>query len=98
MSEQSLVLREMLSTALAPLAAADGGEIYLEELGEQEFSLHWAGRYAGSPAAALLHEEIAVPLIRQLAPQAIVRWSSGHIVPTNAKRVAPLPSLQADSE
>jgi hypothetical protein len=89
MTNRSGPIREALSEVLAPLAAVDGGRIYLVQIGDQVVSLHWAGRYAGSPASALLHSEVAVPLIRQVAPDTVVYWSSGHIVPASAELIQP---------
>jgi hypothetical protein len=85
-------VREALSKVLAPLVAAEGGRIYLQELGESEFLVHWAGRYAGSPAVELLHNEVTLPLIQRVAPGSIVRWSSGRLVPAKAELVEPTPS------
>ncbi len=89
MNNQSGHIREVLSEALAPLVAADGGRIYLSQVNDEELSLHWAGRYAGSPASGLLHEEIAVPLIQRVAPGMIVRWSSGCLIPSGAELIEP---------
>lgn len=89
MNNRSGPIREVLSEALAPLVAAGGGRIYLSNLNDEELSLHWAGRYAGSPASSLLHEEIAVPLIHRVAPGIIVRWSSGCLIPIGAELIEP---------
>lgn len=87
MNNRSGLIREALSEALAPLVAAGGGQIYFSELGEDELLLHWAGRYAGSPACGLLHEELALPVIHRIAPTMIVRWSSGRIIPPGAELI-----------
>lgn len=71
------------------MLAVDGGQIYLEEVTERELLIHWAGRYAGSPAVAVLHTELAVPLIQRIAPGTLVRWSSGQLIPPNARLVSP---------
>jgi hypothetical protein len=89
MTNRSGLIRDVLSEVLAPIVAADGGQLYFEQVNDHEVSLHWAGRYAGSPAAGLLHEEVAVPLIRQVAPDTIVKWSSGFLVPPQAELVRP---------
>jgi hypothetical protein len=82
-------VREALSKVVAPLASAEGGRIYLEALGDSEVLIHWAGRYAGSPAVELLHVEVTLPLIQRVAPGTIVRWSSGRLIPQGAVLVEP---------
>lgn len=99
MSNRSGLIRDVLAEVLAPIVAADGGRIYLEQTGDNEVSIHWAGRYAGHPAAWLLHEELAVPLIRRVSPDTEVKWSSGWLVPPGAELVTPVagpPSVPKD--
>jgi Fe-S cluster biogenesis protein NfuA len=90
MNNQSGKIREVLAEALAPLVAAGGGRIYLSELSDEALLLHWAGRYAGSPASGVLHEELAVPLIRRIAPSVVVKWSSGRLIPSGAELIQPI--------
>lgn len=89
MNNRSGPIRDALSAVLAPLVAADGGQVYIEEMANEGVLLHWAGRYAGSPAAGLVHEEIAVPLIQRVAPGTIVRWSCGALIPRHAELIVP---------
>lgn len=93
MNFRSGPIREALSKVVAPLVAVDGGHLYLTKLDDGEVALHWAGRYAGSPAACLLHEEIVVPLIDRLAPGIVVTWSSGCIIPIGAELIEPVDGL-----
>lgn len=80
-------IRQALSELLAPLVAMEGGEIYLSDGPDGALTLHWAGRYSGSSAAALVHQELAVPLIEAVAPGTVVRWSSGRLIPAKAERL-----------
>jgi hypothetical protein len=98
MTNRSGLIRGALSEMLAPLVAAEGGQVYFEEVGDEEVSLHWAGRYAGSPAAGLLHEEVAVPLVQQVAPGTLVKWSSGRLVPAKAELIEPAKTRVEGSE
>jgi hypothetical protein len=90
MKNRSGQIQVALAEALAPIVAADGGAVYMAEAGEDELLLHWAGRYAGSPACVILHEELALPIIRRLAPGVVVKWSSGRLIPDGAKLIEPL--------
>lgn len=89
MSSRTGPIRQVLSELLAPLVAKEGGSVYFMESEDGVLTLHWAGRYSGNPATALIHEEIAVPLIQEIAPGTIVKWSSGRLVPTDAELVEP---------
>lgn len=91
MSSRTGPIRQVLSELLAPLVAKEGGQLYLMESEDGVLTLHWAGRYSGNPATALIHEEIAVPLIREVAPGTVVKWTSGRLIPTNAELVEPQP-------
>jgi hypothetical protein len=71
------------------MVTSEGGEIYLTCVNDREVSIHLAGRYSGSPAAALLHQELALPLIESVAQGTIVNWSSGHIIPQEAEKLVP---------
>lgn len=92
------LIRQILSEALAPLVQAEGGELYLQSLGEREVSLHLTGRYSGSPAASLVCQELALPLIESVAPGTEVRWTTGKLVPVGSERVAPIADSSGASE
>lgn len=87
MSNRPPPLRQVLSELLAPLVAMEGGEIYVSEDADGILNLHWAGRYSGSSAAGLVHQELALPLIEAVAPGTVVRWSSGRLIPAQAQRL-----------
>ncbi|MDX2055868.1 MAG: NifU family protein [Polyangiaceae bacterium] len=78
---------ELLETVLAPLLAADGGELYLVSASESLVSLHLGGRYSGCPGNNLVRRRILEPAIATVAPGARVDVSSGAIVPPGARKL-----------
>lgn len=92
MSSRTGPIRQALCELLAPLVAKEGGQLFLLEGEDSSVTLHWAGRYSGSPATALIHAEIAVPLIEEIAPGTLIKWSSGRLVPEGAEPLEPITS------
>lgn len=94
MSSRTQVIRQVLTEVLVPMVTSEGGELYLICVSENEVAIHLTGRYSGSPAATLLCQELALPLIDAVAKGTIVNWSSGRLVPPNAEKLVaePLPA------
>lgn len=89
MSSRTEQIRQAVAEFLVPMVEREGGEIYLTSIQEREISIHLAGRYAGSPAASLLYQELILPLVEAVAPGTIVHWSSGRVIPRTAVRTLP---------
>ena len=76
-----------LHDVLAPLVEADGGELYLVDLGKRELRLHLAGRFAGCPGNALVERRVIEPLIRSVHRELAVKVTSGSLIPSGAQRI-----------
>jgi len=81
------LIRQILTEILAPMVSAEGGELYLTTIHDREIAIHLAGRFAGSPGAGLIYQELALPLIEAVAPGTSVHWSSGRIIPNGAEEL-----------
>lgn len=72
---------------LAPLIAADGGELYLVSANDEEIALHLSGACAGCPGAPLTTAKIIEPLLFEQAEGHRVVVTAGAIIPTGAKKL-----------
>jgi Fe-S cluster biogenesis protein NfuA len=72
---------------LAPLVAADGGELYIVQAAEGEVALHLGGRFSGCPGNTLVTRRFIEPLIQSVAPRARVTVTSGHLIPEGATHI-----------
>jgi Fe-S cluster biogenesis protein NfuA len=97
MSSPTQRIREALSEVIVPLVTFEGGEVYFSCVSEREVSIHLAGRYSGSPAAALVYQELALPLIESVAQGTLVSLSSGNIIPPGAEKLVTLASSMSHS-
>lgn len=80
----------MLSTCrelIWPLVRADGGELYVVSVTADDIHIHLAGTCAGCPGATFTGERLVEPLVKQVAPKATVRITTGWQVPDGAQRV-----------
>ncbi len=85
----SAALLELLENVLAPLMAADGGELYLVSANEDLVSLHLGGRFSGCPGNNLVRRRIIEPAVAALAPRARLEVSSGALLPAGARKLGP---------
>lgn len=77
----------VVSQVLAPLIAADGGELYLVSAEDSGVSLHLTGRFSGCPGNTLARRRVIEPAITAAVPGAIVTLTSGPLVPNGAKKM-----------
>lgn len=82
-------LLELLENILAPLMAADGGELYLVSADEDLVSLHLGGRFSGCAGNNLVRRRIIEPAVAAVAPRARLEVSSGAILPAGARKLGP---------
>jgi Fe-S cluster biogenesis protein NfuA len=80
-------LLRVISEVLAPLIAADGGELYLVSAEDSGVSLHVTGRFSGCPGNTLARRRVIEPAITAAVPGAIVTLTSGPLVPEGAKKI-----------
>jgi Fe-S cluster biogenesis protein NfuA len=71
----------------APLVHADGGEIYLVAVTQDDVHIHLAGTCAGCPGAMMTRDRLLQPALQVLLPKAQLRVTTGWRVPEGAKRV-----------
>lgn len=79
----------VLTDVIAPLVRADGGELYLVELGDGRVRLHLAGRFAGCPGNTIVTRRVIEPALSAAAPGTEVVVSSGSLIPDGSKRLTP---------
>ncbi|MCC6217672.1 MAG: NifU family protein [Polyangiaceae bacterium] len=91
MPEPPPTVQSVLAQVLAPLIAADGGELYLVAASADEVHVHLAGRFAGCPGNELVVRRVIEPALLAALPGGAVRVSSGALIPQGAERVAPAP-------
>ncbi len=72
---------------LAPLVRADGGILYLVEVGTDDVHIHLSGTCAGCPGANLTRDRMIEPAVRTVAPKAKVRVTTGWRVPAGAEEI-----------
>jgi Fe-S cluster biogenesis protein NfuA len=78
---------KMCREILAPLVRADGGEMYLVEVGSEEVHVHLAGTCAGCPGASLTRDRLLEPAFASVAPKLTLKVTTGWIVPQGAEKV-----------
>ncbi|MBS2019883.1 MAG: NifU family protein [Deltaproteobacteria bacterium] len=76
-----------LSEFVAALVRADGGELYLVNASHDDVHLHLSGTCAGCPGASMTKERLLEPAVRNVAPKATLKVTTGWRVPEGAKRV-----------
>jgi Fe-S cluster biogenesis protein NfuA len=69
---------------IAPLVAADGGDISLVGIESDAISLHLGGTCSGCPGTQVTAAAVIEPAIRVVAPTMRVTVSSGLLVPKGA--------------
>ena len=89
MESARVEIRKILEQVLAPLVEADGGQLYVLKLEEEQVELHLAGRFAGCPGNEVVARRIIGPAISAVAPDAVCVVTSGALVPEGATRVHP---------
>ncbi len=88
MADRQAVLAT-LSSIVAPMVEADGGELYLVSVDGDEVRLHLAGACAGCPGTTLTSRGVIEPAVRATSPSARVSVSSGVLIPPGAELVTP---------
>ena len=89
MPEASNELLQVLRDVLAPMVAADEGELYLVGQTGNTVALHLRGRFSGCPGNTLVARRIIEPLIVAAVPNAELRLTSGYLVPEGASLIVP---------
>lgn len=84
-SRQQLV--DLCRDVLAPLLAADGGELYLVSAQDEVLAIHLGGTCAGCPGSPITVASVIRPAVQKLSPTARVVVSMGARVPPGAVRV-----------
>jgi len=74
---------------IAPLVEGDGGELWVVVADSETIHLHLAGLCAGCPGASLTDRFLVRPALQPLAPKAVVRLTTGFVIPPGAVRIGP---------
>jgi Fe-S cluster biogenesis protein NfuA len=78
-----------LSEFVAALVNADGGELYLVTATADDVHVHLTGTCAGCPGSTMTRERLVEPAVRNVAPKATIKVTTGPRVPDGAKKIAP---------
>lgn len=78
---------ELCRDVIAPLIAADGGQVYLVCATQQELVLHLAGRCSGCPGFCCTVSTLIEPCVHAINPDARVVVTHGALHPLNAVRI-----------
>lgn len=73
---------------MLPLVRADGGELHLVSLSEDEVALHLAGTCAGCPGVELTRRAVIEPALAAAAHGRKIVVTSGAILPKGAKKLS----------
>ena len=85
---EDLVART-LRQVVAPLVAADGGELYVQRAADGGVRVHLAGACAGCPGFRYTAHEIVEPAVRAAGCVGELEISAGWTIPEGAERVTP---------
>lgn len=83
------VVLAALSSIVAPMVEADGGDLYLVSVQGDDVRIHLAGACSGCPGATLTSRGVIEPAVRATSPGARVAVSSGVLIPPGAELVTP---------
>ncbi len=78
-----------LSEFVAALVRADGGELYVVSATQDDVHLHLTGTCAGCPGSNMTRERLLEPAVKNVAPKATVKVTTGWRVPEGASLVEP---------
>jgi Fe-S cluster biogenesis protein NfuA len=87
MTQPDAAVRRALEDVVAPLIAADGGELYLVGLQGNSLSLHLTGRFSACPGNTLVLRHFVEPALRAARPGLEVKLTSGRLIPEGAERL-----------
>ncbi len=76
-----------LSEFVAALVQADGGELYLVSATADDVHVHLSGTCAGCPGSTMTRERLLEPTVRNVAPKATIKVTTGPRVPDGAKKL-----------
>ena len=76
-----------LGEFVAALVKADGGELYLVSASSEDVHLHLSGTCAGCPGSTMTRERLLEPAVRNVAPKATVKVTTGWRVPDGATKI-----------
>lgn len=65
---------------------ADGGELFICRLDEEQVHLHLRGRFSGCPGNALAIRQVIEPVLKSAAPRAQLQVTAGEVIPVGATR------------
>jgi Fe-S cluster biogenesis protein NfuA len=82
-------IEKLCREILAPLVAADGGEMYLVGVSADEIRIHLAGTCSGCPGVSLTRDRIFAPVLLGAMPKARLTVTTGWHVPPGALRIVP---------
>lgn len=85
-------LKGALSSVVAPLIEADGGELFLVPARGRVVHLHLRGRFSGCPGNLLVTEQVLKPVIEAADPAAKLQVTSGALLPEGAERILAAPT------
>ncbi len=80
------VLKALAELAV-PLVKADGGELYVVSVTNEDVHVHLTGTCAGCPGATMTRERLLQPTIQGVAPKLTVKVTTGWRVPEGARKV-----------
>ena len=76
-----------LSDFVVALVHADGGELYVVSITQDDVHLHLSGTCAGCPGATMTRERLLQPAVQGALPRANVKVTTGWRTPEGARRV-----------
>jgi Fe-S cluster biogenesis protein NfuA len=80
-------MKHALGEFVAALVKADGGEIYLVSATSEDVHLHLTGTCAGCPGSTMTRERLLEPAVKNVAPKATVKVTTGWRVPEGATKI-----------
>jgi Fe-S cluster biogenesis protein NfuA len=76
-----------LSEFVVALVNADGGELYVVSATADDVHLHLSGTCAGCPGAGMTRERLLEPVLRNVAPKATLKVTTGWRIPEGARKI-----------
>jgi Fe-S cluster biogenesis protein NfuA len=76
-----------LSEFVVALVNADGGELYVVSATTDDVHLHLSGTCAGCPGAGMTRERLLEPILKNVAPKATIKVTTGWRIPEGARKV-----------
>lgn len=83
---------------IAPLIAADGGQVYLVRATQQELVLHLGGRCSGCPGFCCTVSTLIEPCVHAIKPDVHVVVTNGALIPSNAVKIETATGVESERD